>query len=145
MDNEAKLVAHGIRPTAVRLLVLQAMGDDNRAYSLSELEAKLGTVDKSTVFRTLTLLWEHNVVHSIEDSQGQTRYALCEEGCQCHEKHHEGLHDLHPHFECERCSRVWCLRDDALPLVALPPGFHIHTASYVVRGLCPECERFCKR
>lgn len=144
IDLEAKLLAHDIRPTAVRLLVLQALGDDNRAYSLSELEAKLGTVDKSTIFRTLTLMWEQNVVHRIEDSQGQTRYAPCAEGCRCHDHHHEGLHDLHPHFECERCAKVWCLREAELPVVPLPEGFHLHTAAYVLRGLCPSCQRYAK-
>lgn len=143
INLEAKLAAHDIRPTAVRLLVLEALGEDNRAYSLSELEAKLGTVDKSSIFRTLTLFWEQNVVHRIEDSQGQTRYAPCSEGCLCHD-HHEGLADLHPHFECERCGRVWCIREEALPEVALPEGFHLHTASYVLRGLCPKCSRTAK-
>lgn len=138
---EEKLLAHDVRPTANRILVLEALGSDGRAYSLSELEAKLGTVDKSSIFRTLTLFLEHNLVHSIEDSQGQTRYAPCEEGCQCHE-HHHGLHDLHPHFECERCQKVWCLREENVPPVDMPAGFHLHTASYVLRGLCPDCSRF---
>ena len=134
----ARLEAHGIRPTAIRQLVLGTFGPDDRAYSLSELEAKLGTVDKSTLFRTLTLLWEKGLLHSIEDSQGLTRYALCADDCHCHDQH-DGLADLHPHFECERCKKVWCLKADPLPAVALPEGFHQHSASYVVKGLCPKC------
>lgn len=140
LDLEAKLAAHDIRPTAVRTLVLEALGTDDRAYSLNELEAKLGTVDKSTIFRTLTLLWEHNMVHRVEDSHGQTRYAPCIEGCHCHD-HHEGIHDLHPHFECEHCGRVWCLRSENIPSVKLPEGFYLHTAALVLRGICSQCHR----
>lgn len=140
LEYEEKLLAHDVRPTAVRLLVLEALGHDGRAYSLTELEAKLGTVDKSTIFRTLTLFRDHNLVHSIEDRQGQTRYAPCEEGCQCHEAHGD-LEYLHPHFECERCGRVYCLRDVELPAVTLPHGFHLHTGTYVLSGYCPACAR----
>lgn len=143
LNFESRLQSCGIRPTAVRLLVLEALGEQDRAFSLSELEAKLGTVDKSTIFRALTLFWEHNVVHSVEDSQGQTRYALCDEECHCHE-HHGGFGYLHAHFECERCGRVYCLRHVALPSVEMPEGFHLHTASYVLGGLCPQCSRTAK-
>ena len=143
-ENYERLLAeHDVRPTAIRLLVMDALGTDGRAYSLSELEAKLGTVDKSSIFRTLTLLHEHNLVHRVEDSQGQTHYAPCAEGCHCHDSH-GGMDDLHPHFECERCGRVWCFRESALPGVQLPEGFHVHTASYVLRGLCSSCMRKAK-
>lgn len=134
------LLDHGVRPTAIRLLVLEALGTDDRAYSLSELEAKLGSVDKSSIFRTLTLFLEHCIVHCVEDSQGQTHYAPCAEGCHCHDVH-GGMPYLHAHFECERCGCVWCLRDMPLPEINAARDFHVHTASYVLRGLCAECRR----
>lgn len=134
-----RLEAHGIRPTAIRLLVLDALGTDGRAYSLSELEAKLSTVDKSSVFRALTLFSANALVHCIEDSRGQTRYAPCHDDCRCHEGTGD-MADFHPHFECERCARVWCLRSEHLPVVELPEGFCPRFASYVVKGLCPQCK-----
>ena len=41
-----------IRPTAIRLLILKAMMQFERAFSLLDLENELDTVDKSTVSRT---------------------------------------------------------------------------------------------
>ena len=50
-----KLVLRDIRPTAIRVLVLRTLLEMKQAMSVSDLEAQLDTVDKSTIFRTLTL------------------------------------------------------------------------------------------
>ncbi len=49
-----KLVLRDIRPTAIRVLVLRTLLEMKQAMSVSDLEAQLDTVDKSTIFRTLT-------------------------------------------------------------------------------------------
>ena len=49
------LEQRGIKPTAIRMLVLKAMIDAEQAVSLLDLEYKLDTVDKSSIFRTITL------------------------------------------------------------------------------------------
>ena len=43
-----------IQPTAIRILVLQAMLKAGRSVSLLDLEKILDTVDKSSIFRTIT-------------------------------------------------------------------------------------------
>ena len=50
-----KLSLRDIKPTAMRLLILRTMMEMKRAVSVTDLEDKLDTVDKSTIFRTLTL------------------------------------------------------------------------------------------
>lgn len=59
MANEEtylKLLAlRDIKPTANRLLVLREMLAADRAFSLLDLEDRLVTMDKSTIFRTITL------------------------------------------------------------------------------------------
>ena len=45
-----------IQPTAIRILVLQAMLKAGRSVSLLDLEKILDTVDKSSIFRTITLV-----------------------------------------------------------------------------------------
>ena len=47
--------------------------------------------------------------------------------------------DLHTHFFCERCHHTYCLRGVPIPTVALPAGFRLHSATYVLKGLCPAC------
>ena len=138
-DLEQILKDRDIKPTAVRLLVLRALSETAFAVSLTDLEAQLDTVDKSSIFRTLTLFQAHHVVHSIMDGSGQTKYALCPVGCHCGMNEESGLEDLHIHFSCEECHRTFCMRGLSIPQVQLPSGFVLKNANYVLIGLCPEC------
>ncbi len=140
----ALLEARDIKPTANRLLVLRALAKDNCALSLSDIEARIGTMDKSSVFRTLTLFLEHHLVHGVDDGTAMMKYALCEASCHCGEADHTGLADLHTHFRCERCGRTFCLRGLPVPSVPLPEGFVLNTANYVLVGLCPHCSHTAK-
>lgn len=141
MPSTALLEQRGIKPTAVRLLVLCALQQSDCALSLSDLESRLVTVDKSSIFRTLTLFLAHHLVHGVDDGTGMLKYALCQPSCHCGEEDHEGLSDLHTHFHCERCCRTFCLRGLPVPKVPLPEGFTLTSANYVLVGLCPECSR----
>lgn len=140
-DVEQILSRRDIKPTALRLLILRTMMQAGCAVSLADLEARLRTVDKSTIFRTLTLFLARHLVHQVEDGSGHAKYAVCEERCHCGEDRHRNLADLHAHFYCERCQRTYCLRGQPIPQVELPEGFHLHSANYVLKGLCPDCRR----
>lgn len=61
------LAKRDIQPTAIRILVLCTMMQAGRSVSLLDLETMLDTVDKSTIFRTLTLFLSHHLIHSIDD------------------------------------------------------------------------------
>ncbi len=137
-DDELFSLRH-IKPTSVRVLVLNELERADCALSLTDLEARLGTVDKSSIFRTLSLFLSHHMVHSIDDGTGMMKYALCEPSCHCGEDGHGGTDDFHTHFRCERCGRTFCLRGLPVPAVALPKGFSLRTANYVIVGLCAEC------
>lgn len=133
------LEERGVKPTSNRLLVLQALQRQDCALSITDLEALIGTIDKSGVFRALTLFLEHHLVHCVDDGSGMLKYALCPPACHCGECEHGGLEDLHTHFRCERCGRTFCLRGLPIPAVQLPQGFVLNSANYVMVGLCPEC------
>lgn len=80
-ELETKLNQNGVRPTAMRLLVLEALLNRNTAISLSDLEKELEKSDRVTLFRTLKTFQEKGLVHSIDDGTGAPKFALCEEGC----------------------------------------------------------------
>ena len=69
-----KLVLRDIRPTAIRVLVLRTLLEMKQAMSVSDLEAQLDTVDKSTIFRTLTLFLSHHLIHGVDDGSGCLLY-----------------------------------------------------------------------
>lgn len=133
-DCEALLVAHDIKPTANRIVVAKTLAAAERPMSLSELEYKILSIDKSGVFRALTLFREHHLVHVIEDGGDGVRYELCHS----HDGHAED-DDQHVHFYCERCHRTFCLHDTPIPAVQLPHGYHLASINYMAKGLCPEC------
>ena len=76
-----KLSLRDIKPTAMRLLILRTMMEMKRAVSVTDLEDKLDTVDKSTIFRTLTLFLSHHLIHGVDDGSGSLKYAVCEDCC----------------------------------------------------------------
>ena len=137
-ECEALLASHGIKPTANRIVVAKTLAAAERPMSLSELEYKILSIDKSGVFRALTLFREHHLVHVIEDGGDGVRYELC----YSHDGHAED-DDQHVHFYCERCHRTFCLPDTPIPSVSLPQGYHLTSINYMAKGLCPDCSSSC--
>jgi Fur family ferric uptake transcriptional regulator len=129
------LEEHDIKPTANRIVVAKALASSMNPQSLSELERKIVTIDKSNVFRALTLFKEHHLVHAIEGSSDGTKYELC------HSHSHEHDYDQHPHFFCEVCQQTYCLEGMEMPTLELPEGFETHTANYIIKGVCPHCKK----
>ena len=127
------LASHGIRATSNRIVVVRELALSARPLTLAELEERLLSVDKSGIFRALTLFREHHLVHAIEDGSGAMRYELC------HGHGGDDDDDLHVHFFCEQCQRSYCLDAVPVPQVDVPPGFVVTSASHIVKGICPEC------
>ena len=135
ISDEQTLENAGIRVTAVRLLIWrQVRHGFSDAFSLADLESALPTVDRSTLFRTLTLLTEAHLLHDIDDGSGAQKY------CVCHlddTRHCEG----HVHLTCRVCHRTFCLTNVRIPQVPIPDGFEPEEAEYVVKGICSNCKK----
>ena len=85
MTDESKYItrleAHDVKPTALRILLLRTMMGHDDAFSLQSLEDELDTVDKSTIYRTITLFLTHHLIHAIDDGTFQgTQRQLCAQG-----------------------------------------------------------------
>jgi len=131
---ELHLEQNGVKPTAMRILVYQELEKAQRPLSLKELEEQMLTAERSTIFRTLTLLLNHHLIHALEDGSGSIRYETCKS------PDHQEHDDQHIHFYCERCHRTFCFRDTKIPPVELPDGFQMYSINYMVKGLCPQCK-----
>lgn len=130
-----RLEERGIKPTAVRLLILKAMIAQPHAFSLASLEDALDTVDKSTLSRTISLFHEKLLIHSIDDGSGSMKYSVCNKDCTC------SLNDLHVHFSCRRCHETFCMESISIPTVQLPKGFMLESVNFVLKGLCDACSK----
>lgn len=132
---EKKLEERGIKPTAIRLLVFKAMTEYPQAFSLSNLEDVLETIDKSTLFRVISLFHKQHLIHSIDDGSGSIKYSVCSSDCMCRIK------DLHAHFYCNNCKKTFCLKTVPIPDVELPHSFLLSNVNFVLKGLCDNCSK----
>lgn len=135
MDIESLLERGGVRPTSNRILVLRAIKEGKGPMSLAELESSLETLDKSSIFRVLSLLLEKHIVHAVEDGRGVECYELCSgHGDDC-------LGEIHAHFYCTCCRQVYCLDDVVAPAVPIPEGFVATSVNYMLKGICGKCKQ----
>lgn len=136
-DSYLKLLKErDIKVTAIRLLILKAMFEFDRAFNLSDLEAKLDTVDKSTISRTLHLFHEHQLIHSFDDGSGSVKYSICSSDCHC------SIDDLHAHFYCNYCKSAFCLENISIPKFELSPIMQVESVNLVIKGYCGRCNKF---
>ena len=138
MDFEtvaARLQQKGVKPTTNRILVFKELAANHQPMSLSALEARMPNMDKSSIFRVLTVLLENEIVHAFEDGRGLLNYELCLSHGAC------SHNDSHIHFYCESCQKSFCLEDIHIPHFTLPEGFCTHSMSFVIKGECPDCRR----
>lgn len=133
MDIEELLEHHGVRLTAVRLLVAKAVLRKTETFSLLDVEEWLPDMDRSSIFRALKLFVEHKLLHEIDDGSGQCKYCVC----RCEENHHLN----HIHFACTKCGKTYCIEDTSIPIVSLPQGFIADDYEYIVKGVCEKCNR----
>lgn len=125
----------GIKPTANRLLVLNALQKSDRPLSLIELETDLETLERSSISRVLSLLLDKDVIHTFEDGRGVAKYEIC------HGENHCSVEDMHAHFYCEKCNRTFCFEDISAPSINIPDEFEIRTINYMLKGICPACRK----
>jgi len=137
MQNlEKVLEKNNVKPTAMRLLVLQFLLNNKVAVSLTDIENYFEKSDRTTLFRTLKTFVNNEIVHKIDDGTGVAKYALCEENCHC-----EVDTDLHIHFHCKSCNETICLPKNKIPHINLPDGFITEEVNLVVKGICEKCRK----
>jgi Fur family transcriptional regulator, ferric uptake regulator len=131
---EQILEKNNVKSTAMRLLVLQFLLNKKVAISLTDLEYDFEKSDRTTLYRTLKTFVESGIAHKIDDGTGITKYALCEENCNC-----EIETDLHVHFHCNSCKKTSCLPNHKIPTIVLPLGYISENANLVIKGICDIC------
>jgi Fe2+ or Zn2+ uptake regulation protein len=126
-----------LRRTPVRAGVLDILAKASRPLGAVEILEKLPAhTDAVTVYRTLNTFTRKNVAHRIRGEDRTWRYAVGDP--QENTPHH------HPHFVCEVCGKVECLKDAEIPgsfvgSLELSPKYRIGYAEVVLHGTCPRC------
>ncbi len=125
----------GLKPTSNRILVYRALQTATSPKGLVELETELETLERSSILRVLRHLHQHGLIHTLEDGKGIIKYEVC------HSKDHHSVNDMHAHFYCEKCERVFCFEEIETPHTNLPEGFSVNSVNFMIKGICPDCRR----
>ena len=127
---------NGHRLTPQRMLVIEALHNADKHISAEELYEQLHSrypyANISTVYRTLELLKELNLVTEADFGEGRVRYHVAEKG------HHH-------HLVCHRCGKTIDLEESALhPLkdtLLQEYGFDADLRHLAISGECRACRR----
>ena len=130
----APLRARGLRVSAARRLVLEALFAAGRPVTVEELADGLGgrvpRSDAASTYRNLETLEDLGLVRHMPLGHGPGRYAVA------------GREDQ-AYLACERCGGVLAADADALdPLRALVRetfGYEARFGHFPIVGLCPAC------
>jgi Fur family ferric uptake transcriptional regulator len=124
----------GHRLTPQRMLVIEALHNADRHISAEELYEQLHSrypyANISTVYRTLELLKELNLVTETDFGEGYVRYHVAEKG------HHH-------HLLCQTCGKIMDVEEVALyPLkdtLLRKYGFDADLRHLAIAGQCSRC------
>jgi Fur family peroxide stress response transcriptional regulator len=125
-----KLKANGIKPSVIRIKVLQYLLE-NRVHPNADtiyksLVKEIPTLSKTSIYNTLKTFGEKNVVLELSGSNGEVRY--------------DGYTHRHAHFMCTDCGKIY---DVKLGCVSCNSdelrNFRVAEESVYMKGTCPEC------
>jgi Fur family ferric uptake transcriptional regulator len=126
-----------LRRTPVRAGVLEILGKSPRPLGAVEVLEKLPPhTDAVTVYRTLNTFTRKNVLHRVRGEDRVWRYALGDP--------EEKTEHHHPHFVCESCGKVECLKGAEIPggfvrSLGVGAKYEIRYPEVVLHGVCPKC------
>lgn len=131
---EAYLVDHGLKMTEQRKVILEALVGLNRHVSLDELHTVVQQVKSgvgvATIYRTMRLFVEAEIVTEHRFDDGKSRYELAHEG------------DHHDHLICTKCGLIIEFEDEIIEeqqrLIAAQYGIHIETHKMELYGRCVD-------
>lgn len=131
-DSTARLEGVGHRITGPRRAVLDAVAASRTPFTVEEICEVLPGVGRATVFRTMKLLQELDLVCRVPLEDGSVRYQLS-----------RGEH--HHHMVCSECSRVREFTDQKIDALiqenARVAGFALEGHSLELYGRCAECAK----
>jgi Fur family ferric uptake transcriptional regulator len=128
------LRAQGLRTTPQRVIIFEAIEKLEGHLTAEDIFAEVQQVNPyislATIYRTLELLQDLDLVTSTNLGGNQTYYALKD-------------HCSHHHLVCQACGGIEEFRDDILEpvrmMLAERYGFEARTDHLSIFGLCKEC------
>jgi Fur family transcriptional regulator, ferric uptake regulator len=121
----------GFRAGAARQKVIELLGGESCAITALEIDRRLPSVGRASVYRTLEQLEQLELVHKVDVGGEVVAF----------ERNDPGGH--HHHMVCIRCGRLVPFSDPELERAIEGIGeraeFEITAHDVLLRGVCPRC------
>ncbi len=122
----------GFRAGAARRQVIDLLEGECCAVTALEIDRRLPSVGRASVYRTLEQLEQLDLVHRVDVGGESVAF----------ERNDPGEH--HHHMVCVRCGRLVPFEDPALERAIHRVGegaeFEVVSHDVLLRGVCPRCQ-----
>jgi len=124
------LEMHDVKPSHHRIKVYQYLVENRNHPNVDmiyrELSDEIPTLSRTTVYNTLNLFVERDLVSLITIAENEMRY--------------DADTSMHGHFRCRHCGTIYDLRlkDSALEFENLD-NFRVDASHLYFKGLCANC------
>ena len=135
-DMLSKLKENGIKVTPQRQEVLKVFIENEKHYSAEEILKKVQknfpNVSLDTIYRTLSLFKELELISEVDFSDGCRRFEINE------------VDGHHHHLICLKCGRAeevrFCPEECLLKVKMQNPDFKVSGHTFKIFGYCSKCQ-----
>ncbi|HEX6456629.1 MAG TPA: Fur family transcriptional regulator [Solirubrobacterales bacterium] len=121
----------GFRAGAARQKVIELLGGESCAVTALEIDRRLPSVGRASVYRTLEQLEQLELVHRVDVGGELVAFERIDPG------------GHHHHMVCVRCGRLVPFSDPelerAIEAIGERAEFEISAHDVLLRGVCPRC------
>jgi Fur family peroxide stress response transcriptional regulator len=127
---EEYLKQHGIKPSYQRIRIFEYLirhqNHPNVDAIYQELSKDIPTLSRTTVYNTMKLFMERNIVQMINIEDTETRY--------------DADVSTHGHFKCTTCGRIFDVHVDLANMVVDGlESFRVGETHLYFKGTCDQC------
>ena len=141
-DPRLILKNYGLNATRARLLILDALLRSGPVFGYNELMAACKEkIDRVTVWRTLHLFFERNLLLKAPCATGGVRYIF--RGIEGKEISAKQVSRQNSHLQliCQDCGKIISVKNFELPITSLPGKFEPLYIDTIVNGTCSSCAK----
>jgi Fur family peroxide stress response transcriptional regulator len=121
---------NGIKPSFQRLKILEYLLNNTNHPTVDDIYKgvvkEIPTLSKTTIYSTLTLFVESNILRGLYIEEKEIRY--------------DAILSNHGHFKCKKCEEIYdfSIDIDAFQIDELKT-FKIKEKGVYFKGICPKC------
>lgn len=126
-----ELIKAGIKPSYQRIKVYEYLFNNNIHPTVDNiyknLSPEIPTLSKTTVYNTLKLFEDENLIRSVTVDENEIRY--------------DARKEIHGHFKCESCGEIFDFNYNHNDIKFFGiDDFILYKTDVTIKGICKKCK-----